>query len=198
MPVPDFSPGEVLTAGMMDQIGLWKVRPTSVAGTGATITGNGTVTAGGGTSVSLNGVFSSTYKSYRIVIEDATLTTGSAQILSFKLRASGTDSSASYYYAGTSTNYNAGFANTADRGLNTTSWYGTIIAVDPTGTSIDVFNPNLTKKTSYITFRSDSRTDGFVGSIGGYHDVASAYDGFTLLTSGTNIGSISIRVYGYN
>jgi hypothetical protein len=54
MPVPDFSPGEVLTAAAMDSIGLWLVK---------------TVTIGSAvTSVPVADAFSSTYDNYLITV----------------------------------------------------------------------------------------------------------------------------------
>lgn len=54
MPVPDFSPGEVLTASAMDSIGLWKIAETTFSAT---------------TTPFINGCFTSTYDNYRIVIQ---------------------------------------------------------------------------------------------------------------------------------
>ena len=54
MPVPDFSPGEVLTAAAMDSIGLWLVK-TQTIGTGVP-------------SVTVTDAFSADFENYRIVI----------------------------------------------------------------------------------------------------------------------------------
>jgi hypothetical protein len=53
MPVPDFSPGEVLTAAAMDSIGLWKV-------TSATVTAQPTLT--------VDNCFSANYANYRVIV----------------------------------------------------------------------------------------------------------------------------------
>jgi hypothetical protein len=53
MPVPDFSPGEVLTASAMDSIGLWKV-------TSGTVSASPTLT--------VDNCFSANYANYRVVI----------------------------------------------------------------------------------------------------------------------------------
>jgi hypothetical protein len=57
MPVPDFSPGEVLTAAAMDSIGLWKVTSGTLSSTATNIVG----------------CFSSDYRNYRIVIDQISL-----------------------------------------------------------------------------------------------------------------------------
>jgi hypothetical protein len=81
MPVPDFSPGEVLTAAAMDSIGLWKVAGASFA----------TVTA-----VNLpNDTFKTTYNNYRVVLQ-ITATSGVTDI-TMRFRASGSDDGNNIY-----------------------------------------------------------------------------------------------------
>ena len=58
MPVPDFSPGEVLTAAAMDSIGLWLVK-TQTVGAGVS-------------SVTVTGAFSADYNAYKIIASDVT------------------------------------------------------------------------------------------------------------------------------
>jgi hypothetical protein len=66
MPVPDFSPGEVLTAAAMDSIGLWLID-------------SGSFTTA--TSVELDGVFTSDYLRYKLIFdEDDSNTAGITQI----------------------------------------------------------------------------------------------------------------------
>ena len=65
MPVPDFSPGEVLTAAAMDSIGLWKVASGTLSGTATNFVG----------------CFTSDYTNYRIVVDGITFnTTGDVYI----------------------------------------------------------------------------------------------------------------------
>ena len=81
------------------QSGLIKIIPSSVAvgsGTGSA-SASGTVTFSGASSVSLNGVFTSTYKNYRIAF---TAKNASAADLSFFLRAAGTNLTGSSYLQG--------------------------------------------------------------------------------------------------
>jgi hypothetical protein len=53
MPVPDFSPGEVLTASAMDSIGLWQIASTSFTSSPG---------------VEVQNCFSSSYRNYKVLI----------------------------------------------------------------------------------------------------------------------------------
>jgi len=78
--------------------GLKPIVPSSVAiGSGSSsISTLGTVTFTTASSVSLNGVFTSTYKNYRLVVNLTTSQT-SSQVLGLKMRASSVDTSTGYY-----------------------------------------------------------------------------------------------------
>lgn len=60
MPVPDFSPGEVLTAAAMDSIGLWLIEKKDVVSAGI---------------IDFTNVFTSNYTGYRLVIDYTQVTT---------------------------------------------------------------------------------------------------------------------------
>ncbi len=78
MPVPDFSPGEILTASAMDSIGLWRVTTCTVSSAGGTAAtaSNGVITIGtGNTSVTVNNAFSADYDNYKIIVSGASATT---------------------------------------------------------------------------------------------------------------------------
>jgi hypothetical protein len=139
---------------------------------------------------SINSCFSATYNNYLII--GSTLASGLRDV-EFRLRASGADSTTGYYgkdfqnYGGalvTKTNASAGFyqvANTTDQGL----------------VAVTIQNPFVAVKTSYF---SNAIAGGgatfFCDQNSNTHDVASAYDGFTILpTSGTMTGTLT--VYGY-
>ena len=84
--------------------GMVPIIPTSVTiGSGSSSTNaNGAVTFSGASTVSLNGVFSSAYKNYQIIIGDFN-SSNNAVAMRMRLRTAGADnSSASYYQSGTS------------------------------------------------------------------------------------------------
>ena len=80
MPVPDFSPGEVLTAAAMDSIGLWLV-------------GSGSFTTA--SEVLLDGVFTSDYLRYQLIFDETDSNT--AGITQIQFRSSGSNNATASY-----------------------------------------------------------------------------------------------------
>jgi hypothetical protein len=177
MPVPDFSPGEVLTAAAMDSIGLWLVK-TQTIGSGVS-------------SVTVTDAFSADYDNYRILVSGGSSNTPLA--FSLALGASTTG-----YYLGIVGNlYSSG--STAGNDNNSNRWTVTGSAM-PDGLAIDVMltEPFLTRKTGLAVYsRIDYRTNGG-GTMGnGFHNVAASYTDFTLSVAGGTITGGTIRVYGF-
>ena len=180
--------------------GLKLLVPTSVtvgSGTG-TASASGTVTFSGASSVSVNDVFSTTYKHYIIYID---LTGVSADASSYlKLRVSGTDASTGYYYgipalaSSGATSYR--FANPAtggfefgqtDAGNNAHKYSG----------RIDLFRPFETvNTTAHIQF-VDITNAGTVsaGAGGGHHDSNTSYTGLTIYPSAGNFTG-TVKIFG--
>lgn len=193
MPVPDFSPGEILTAAAVDAIGLWRVTTctvTSVGGTAATAS-NGVITVGtNNTSITVNNAFSSDYDNYRIIYSGGA---GSTDItLSLKLGSSTTG----YYsivnyatYAAATTGLSAGDNNAAQ-------WtYIGYAGTNYTQIATDLIGPNLAKWTTYGNASWAGTTIG--GDSNGVHQVATAYTSFTVGVNTGNLTGGQIRVYGY-
>jgi hypothetical protein len=125
MPVPDFAPGEVLTAAAMDRVGLWKIA-----------TGTLSLTT---TPTNVTGVFSSDYKQYRLLLN---VTNKSASIrVDMKYIVGTTPTSTNYYQAGIGSDYT--FNNTLyyQRSNADTQLFG-IASSALLSQSIDIYNPN--------------------------------------------------------
>ena len=188
--IPIGTNGQVLMADSSTATGLkWAAAPGGLT----LIT---TQALSGVTSQSVNNCFSSTYQNYVIVFSANTTT---ANLPTLKLRASGTDSSASYY----STYFAQNLGNsstTTDFAANDTSWrarpFGQLNtgADDLTGINMTIFNPFEAKKTTYFGNYSNPGTSGAIGMTGGYHNVATSYDGFTITNATAMTGTV--RVYG--
>lgn len=191
---PVFSAGAVLTAAQMNKIGMWKITPTSVVN--ATIGTYGRVTVTTQTTASLNGIFTADFLNYRVIFK-LTACSAASNLLC-KLRASGTDSSASYTWSaivtgntgasavstsGAGTSINPNFLNNSiPRGQSVSEWFGPNEAANTTFTFVDDFNDTVAQQ---------------MRSGGGIHTVNTAYDGLTWsVSSGTY--SATIDVYGYN
>jgi hypothetical protein len=180
MPVPDFSPGEVLTAAAMDSIGLWLVTST---------------TASSGTTIDVNSCFSSTYDNYRIVISGLKYSTAAG--VDVQLRTVSTLTNTGYYSSGFYAIYGnapslVGFGRT-----NGSAWVTAIVG-DPNKPGagvIDIFGPNLAEETTYIHQGTDPRTNGGGGSYTGLQDSNTQFTGFRL--SGGTYTACTVSVYGF-
>lgn len=176
--------------------GLVPVVPTSVVN-GST-TGDGLISFSAVTSVSVNGAFTSTYDSYLMVIDFSSASANTSAGL--RMRAAGTDSSASYIMALNGIQSNASASNIATTGTSATFSY---LPANYAGASASftVINPAVAAQTKFLgsTTGSDPTYTNFTGRSGAlYHNVATAYDGFTILTGGAQTLTGTIRVYGYS
>ena len=171
--------------------GLTLISPTSIANSGGSASASGgAVTFTDVTSLSLNGVFTSDYDNYRIVVSRDASAGGT---LDMRLRVGGVDtSSADYDYIrvfvyGTSSVAGA-------RGLSATSWYlGYMPTVRIGMCSADIFGPNLTASTQYSAIGGSAQE---LTTSMGELDLATSYDGLTLIPSAGDMTG-KIRVYGY-
>jgi hypothetical protein len=175
MPVPDFSPGEVLTAAAMDSIGLWLVK---------------TQTVGAGVSaVTVTGAFNNDYQNYKIIWA------GGTQSLNENLRMymSGT-AAAGHYGSFINASYTGGaVGNGGTNNGNFWTWAG---GGGPDGASanLELLSPFEAKWTE---MRGSARYDQSYGHIVGVHTVASSYTSFTFTPQNGTMSGGTIRVYGY-
>jgi hypothetical protein len=181
MPVPDFSPGEVLTAAAMDSIGLWRV--TTVSPTPAT-------------TIAVNNCFTSDYTNYLIIATP--IGVASPSDITLRLRVGGTPSTVNYYM----TNIFAdGASLTSSSQNNIANWRA--LNIDSSNTSVinalrfELYGPALANSTRYHVIGAGwSGTNVRYRQAMGFHDPSVAYDGFDL-TASSNI-TATISVYGYN
>lgn len=172
--------------------GLRLITPTSIAATGGSgsISANGTVSFTSASAISLNDVFSATYKNYLFLIR----TTASADNIKIRMRVSATDdTSANYHNLGlritTTVDRVASYAQTSYRIGEASTGKGAIQAV--------IYGPFLAAVTQF----NGLITNGFQSPMEngfhcGTHNVATSYTGCTLIPeSGTMTGTVS--VYGY-
>lgn len=178
------------------KIGMVPVTPSSIANSGGTASRTSiTVTFSAVSSISLNGVFTSSFTHYRVVGEilgDAT-----NRAIRCRFRAAGTDA--------TGADYSVGGTRLRITGGSPVSWnessqtYTVLSYVNETRGSIsmDVIAPNTATFTRYHGLSSGSDESAGLGAImGGYHALNTAYDGFTIYpNTGTFTGNL--RVYGY-
>jgi hypothetical protein len=179
--------------------GLSIVSPTSIANSGGSASASGgQVSFTGVSSISLNGVFTSTYDNYRVTMRISGTSTSDA-FMRTRVRVGGVDNStASSYYqtslysGGSSASGNSGIQDNMLAGI-TNSTYAT------SGSWIyDYISPALASQTlinahTFYTLTAGAR---YLEMVDCYHNATTAFDGFTMYPStGTITGNI--RVYGY-
>ena len=178
MPVPDFSPGEVLTAAAMDSIGLWKIADGSLSLTTS--------------ATNVTGVFSSTYKNYRVLLNvTARSTTGRVDM---KYIVGTTATSANYFQSGIGSDYASNATVYYQRSNNDNQFFG-LSSASQTSLSFDVFNANAALQTLHNGTVMD-RNLGFPYAFGGLQNGAIAFTGFQLFTS-TGTATVEYQVFGY-
>lgn len=172
------------------------ITPTSivVAGGTASVGQFGKVSFSAATSLSLNGVFSSTYDNYMIVCRH-NVSSGVTTYVRF--RANGIDNSTSSSYVHQSLEANSTTVGAARAAEN----YGAIMAGNATqrnGSTTYVFGPNLAQPTAWRTVQVNDFSSARLLDFAGTHNQSTSYDGFTLLPFGGPSISGEIAVYGCN
>jgi hypothetical protein len=145
--------------------------------------------------------FTSTYDNYKIIFKLSAVT--SDGVVYVKLRASGTDSSAGYYW-GLYGVVAGGVSAIVNNASNVTT--GFLVMEDDAGSSakptfaeMTFLNPKVAEPTSMIGQNISSTNAGSpVGlNIWGLHTASTAYDSASFISSAGNISG-SITVYGIN
>jgi len=187
--------GQVLVADSGETTGLKWNNPGTVGGLVHIETQTFTSVA----SVSLTtDTFTTTYDNYLIIFKLGAVTSDGS--ISLKMRASGSDSSANYYYSYrglTSGNgvFDAAASNTTAGFLLKEMDAGS--SAKPTFTRIELYNPKIAQPTSIIIQSSFSLTNGTPAawSGGGVHTPSTAYDSASFIANAGNISG-SITVFG--
>jgi hypothetical protein len=193
----DVATGEVLTASRYNQDVVENViqLKTQTDDIGAVHVNTTTVS---GASFVVNGCFTSTYANYLLIFDYYGSTAAAPNM---RLRVSGTNSTSAYYSAGVLVRYD----NETVTGVsanNSGEWSARLGHTD-TGsttrcqTTMTLTSPALAVNTTLTGMFNDARTAG--GSAGGqfhgFHNAATAYDGFEFGVGMSLTGTV--RVYGY-
>ena len=180
--------------------GLTSIVPTSVTvGSGsASTSANGTVTFTGASTVTLNGIFSSTYENYLILLRPTASSINTD--IWVRMTAAGTpNSTASSYF---DQYIQAAGTTAASVGSNTTYWvpmgnYGSSYSTFASNT-MSMFGPFLaqaTVATSQSIHQAGSSGQWRYEAFGHVHNVATSYDGVQYIANGGNITG-KVSVYG--
>lgn len=175
------------------------VKPSSAAVTGggsetATISALGSVEFTSCDSLSLNGVFSSAYDNYMIVIR-ADLST-SAEGLDFRLRSAGSDNSTASSYV----NQQLSGSSTTVSGARQTLSHGRLSSIDTNknGYAIYMYGPGLAQPTALRCVSVYGGSSVAIDDRAVTHNQSTAYDGITFDANMSATGrTISGRVAVY-
>jgi hypothetical protein len=179
--------------------GLVVMTPTSTAKTGtgstATINSNGSVTFASCATLSLNGVFTSSYDNYMLNIRWSQAT--NVSFIYSRLRASGTDSTATTDY---NHQYISAVGTAISGGRLTGDGFWTVAYSSTTyrnGMSMFLFGPKLSSPTAFRSVAVDSLGGGNIYDVAGTHELSTSYDGITLYPSQNSISGL-VTVFGFN
>ena len=180
------------------QVGLIPVAPTSVDKTGGTATANalGQVTFTGVSSLSLNGVFTSEYRNYKIIFDE--ISAGDTSV-SFRVRKAGTDATSGQYVANISYVTQTGTAQ-AFQSYASSSGFGVTSTTRHISAVMEIIKPQVTGYTkifassNHVSSAFDFRS---TSTLGLFHAVSDSYDGITFYPDTSNFTG-TISVYGYN
>jgi len=182
------------SAGAATANALTLVTATSTANTGGTVTSSGgRVTVAGSSSVSLNGVFTSTYHNYLVLLDTIESAASGPNQCNLRLRAAGSDTTSSTYYAGQIYGTYAGATGgSANNGVAQFPLL-TLTNAKQQMAKIEVFSPQAATITTIdslgVAFDAQS-------NYAGYQSGATQYDGFTLFMGASNFSG-NITVYAY-
>jgi hypothetical protein len=141
-------------------------------------------------SVEVTGAFSSTYDNYKITISGGVAST--PDFLNMILGATATG----YYRAGYSSTY-ASASLSASQATNTTVWRIGYSTVNTISSEVELFGPNLAKRSLYQARFVDADTTGSGFQLGGVLANNTQYTAFTISPASGTLTGGTIRVYGY-
>jgi hypothetical protein len=183
MPVPDFSPGEVLTAAAMDSIGLWRVASGTLSGV----------------TTQFVDCFSSNYTNYLVHVDNLNNASATTRAVTLQLL-SGTTPATTNYSSNTVVQFGA--STLSGSGVSGSSCDLSAVSSNLNGAGsiqIQFFNPSNALNT-YIFSQSytyQSNVTAYVHRNGSHvHATATAYTGFAI-SGVADALSGNVTIYGY-
>lgn len=181
MPVPDFSPGEVLTAAAMDSIGLWKIAETTFSTTATPF---------------INGCFSSNYQNYLVQFVVNGSGTGN---LFFRTRSGINTPETGAVYDRYGFYFGAGGTTVSLNNNNLVGGYSSDVAAGGNSRasgSLTIYSPNEATHTIVNSHTWDN-SSGAVFFPSHRIETTTQYTGIELTTIGGPTLTGTMRVYGY-
>lgn len=183
MAIKTFTTGEVLTASDTN---------TYLANSGLVYVTGGTHS---GTLLSVSNCFTSSYRSYCLVIDNL-FTPSGVRAVGLQLQASGTPHTSAYYWGGYYSGWGGGFGGANSTGAGAA--YFTINSAggySPSQSTTTIANPNNSSKKANIVTSAINYDAAY--HMGGYHDVSANYDGFRIFNASSDTCNFNWILYGY-
>jgi len=176
---------------MAEIAGLKLITPSSVAGSGVSVSASGKVTFTAATSVSVNGCFDSTYDNYLVVVRYVAAS-GDPRF-QLRLRAAGTDDAGSNYVRQVIDANGASV--TAARATETAATVGELSATQRSGEHIFFYGPALTQPTAMRNVNAGGYLSARLTDNACTHSLSTSYDGFTGFPVSSSVTG-SLTIYG--
>lgn len=152
-----------------------------------------TAITNGVSSVSLNNVFSATYRNYRVIINWTEATAGSPNV-NLRLRVGGTDNTGAFAYQPRGwSNISGSLAGFGTAGSSL--FVAKLSGANPI-TTMDITLPFVALQTNFVVNAFEGSNNdawGFQAT----HTAATSYDGFTVFPASSTFTGGTIDVYGY-
>ena len=186
MAIKTFTSGEVLTASDTN---------TFLANSGLVYVAGGALS---GSATNFVGCFSSTYRNYRVIIDNPTNTAAGEFYLRY-LQGTTPTSGAGYYwaYVGISS-AGAGFNGAAGANVNGFLGWETVGAGGFGAISIDICSPNVGTRTIANVQTTFLGSGAYIGRSGALAwDTTAVFDGLRILSGGGSSLTGNVAIYGY-
>lgn len=176
---------------MPDIAGLKLIVPTSVAGSGVSVSASGKVTFTTAATITANGVFSSTYDNYLIVIRSTVSTDVNVGL---RLVASGTPATGSDYAR--QGLFAADTSVTASRSTSQTiGLFQDFGGSNTNGAHLYLYGPALAQPTAYRGVGLRATSGAYIADYAGTHSLSTAYDGIYIAPHTGNMTG-ALTIYG--
>lgn len=178
---------------MAEIAGLKLIVPSSVAGSGVSVSASGKVTFTAATTINVNGVFSATYDNYLVVMQH---NASGTDFQAVRMRASGTDNTTASSYVSQRLDANS----TTVAGARETESYARgpgLSSAERSGYHLYFYGPNLAQPTAGRLVSVWGLSSGYIRDVAFTHNQSTAYDGFTLYPSAGSVTATgALCVYG--
>lgn len=183
--------------GTLNAMGLKNIVPTSISvgsGSGA-VNSNGTVSFTAASSISINGCFTGTYESYKVIFKISSGTANSQ--VRMRLRVAGTDQTGSSLWGGAIGSH----SNTTQAFSGATTFFALgdmANSPNPTLTTELTINYPQQAKVKGITANTffDNGSTVYGGSWGGEYQIGTACDGISFFMSAAGNMTGAVQIYG--